>query len=69
MIERRHDFLHVMGHQHEGRGVSLSAQPIEELEEMFAGHGVETGARFVENQHRRIGHQRAPDQHALAFAL
>src|SRR2546430_2705524 len=69
MAEHRHDFLHVMRHQHKGRRASLPPETIEELKEMFARDGVEPGARLVENQHRRTRHQRATDKHTLAFAL
>src|SRR2546429_6327466 len=69
MAEHRHDFLHVMRHQHKGRRASLPAETIEELKEMFARDGIEPGARLVENQHRRTRHQRATDKHTLTFAL
>src|SRR5437879_5992578 len=69
MAEHRHDFLHVMRHQHNGRRASLPAETIEELKEMVARDRIEPGARLVENQHRRTRHQRATDKHTLAFAL
>jgi hypothetical protein len=36
---------------------------------MFARDRVESGARFVENEHARRGHQSARNEHALALAL
>ncbi len=69
MGEDGHDFLDVMGDEDEGGGVGALAEALEELEEMFAGGGVEAGAGFIENQQSWPGHERAANEHALAFAL
>ena len=63
------DLLDVMGDQDERRGAGLGGEASEELEEMFAGDGVESGAGFIEDQESGIGHQGAADEDALAFAL
>ena len=63
------DFLDVMGDEHERRGARLGGETSEELEEMFAGDGIESGAGFVEDQESGIGHQGAADEDPLAFAL
>src|SRR5439155_23487039 len=39
------------------------------MQEMFACGWVEPGARFVQDQHFRFGHERAANQHALPFTL
>jgi len=67
--EDGHDFLDVMGDEDEGGGAGSLAEALEELEEMFAGGGVEAGAGFVENQQAGPGHERASNEDALAFAL
>ena len=69
MAEHRHDFLHVMRHQRERRRFLPATEPIEVLQEMLAGDRVETRAGFVENEDPWLGHQRAADDHALAFTL
>ena len=42
MGDDRHDFLGVMRHQYQGGGIPASAEPLEKLEEMFAGNRVES---------------------------
>ena len=39
-----------MGDEDEGRGVGLAGEAVEELEEVFAGNGIEAGAGFVEDE-------------------
>src|SRR5260221_8660400 len=67
--EEGHDFRDVMGDEDEGGRVRPAAEALEELEKMLARGGVEAGAGFVENQEARPGHERAANEHALAFAL
>ena len=59
----------MMGDQHKRRRIFLLAQALDELEEMFAGRRVQTGAGFIQNQQTRMRHERTADEHALAFAL
>ena len=69
MRKHRHDFLDVMRHENQRRRIFIRAEPLEELQKMFARRRVQPGARLVQNQHARPGHQRAANQHALPFAL
>src|SRR2546425_4374595 len=69
VTEYRHDFLHVVRHQCERGRLFSATEAIEELQEMLAGNRVESRAGFVENQYLWIGHQRAADDHTLAFTL
>jgi hypothetical protein len=62
------DFLHMMGDQDEG-GVGVPSELGEELQELFAGHRIEPGAGFVEDEEIGLGHEGAGDEDALAFAL
>ena len=48
--EGRHNFFNMMGDEDEGRGVGLAGEAVEELEEVFAGNGIEAGAGFVEDE-------------------
>ncbi len=41
----------------------------EELQEIFAGDGIEAGARLVENEQARARHESAGDEDALTLAL
>ena len=50
-------------------GAPCRAEALEEGEEVLAGDGVEAGARLVEDEQARPGHERAADEHALALAL
>ena len=68
MSEDRHDLLHVMRHENEG-GTRTTAELLDEGEETFAGHRVETGAGFVQDEQVGSGHEGAGDEDALAFAL
>ena len=58
-----------MGDEDEGRGAGLAGEAVEELEEVFAGNGIEAGAGFVEDEQLGFCHQGAADENALAFAL
>ena len=69
MGEGRHNFFDVMSDEDESRGVGLAGKPVEKLKEFFAGNGIETGARFVEDEQLRFCHQCAADEDTLAFAL
>jgi hypothetical protein len=67
--EERHDFLHVMRYQNERGCVPALGERGQECEEVFARDGVETRGGFIQEEHPQTGHQRAPDEHPLAFAL
>ena len=69
MGEDGHDFIHMVGDEDQGGRIPAGAQALEEGEEMFARHGIESGAGFVENEQAGFGHERAADQDALAFPL
>ncbi len=69
MREGGHNFFDVMGDEDEGGSIGLAAEAVEELEKLFAGNGVEAGARFVEDEEFRIGHQGAANENALSFTL
>ena len=45
------------------------AQSLQELQKMLPGGRVQTGARFVQDEHLGSSHQRAANQDALLFAL
>src|SRR5258708_2104575 len=64
-----HNLLHMMRDQHERGSVLLAAKALEELQEMLARGGIESGARLIEDEQPWFGHERAADEHALAFAL
>lgn len=68
MTEGRHDLLHMMGDEEQGRA-RLATELGDQREESLAGYGIQSGARFVQNQDIGLSHQRSRDQHALAFAL
>lgn len=59
MRERRHDFLDVVGHQHQRGRISLARERVDELQKFLTRHGIETGARFVEDEQAGTGHERA----------
>lgn len=61
MCEHGHDFLDVVCDQHDGRATGVAGEAFEELEEMFAGDRIEAGARLVEDQQARAGHERPGD--------
>ena len=56
-----HVFLDVVGHENEGGRAGARAEPLEEGEEMFAGHRIESGAGFIENEQARFRHEGAAD--------
>eukprot|EP01031_Cornospumella_fuschlensis_P007159 gene7159-8879_t len=58
-----------MGHEHEGGRAALTGEFFEEAEEFFARHGIEAGARFVEDEQAGAGHEGSGDEDALAFPL
>ena len=65
--EAGRDLLEVMGHQHDGGGRGRG--PSREVgEELLAAADVEAGGGLVEQDEPGIAHQRAGEQHALAFA-
>ena len=68
MRERRRDLLDVVGHEHNGRGRRVDGQCIEVRNELLAAGEVERCRRLVEQDHCRVGEQRAGQEHALAFA-
>ena len=47
---------------------ALAHQLAQRLEQALAGLGVEAGRGLVEDQHRRVGEQRAGDRDPLALA-
>ncbi len=67
--EGRHDLLEVMGYEHQRRRAGPPRESIEEMQEMLARHGIESGARLVEDQQPRPGHERAAHEDALALPL
>src|ERR1700679_2871735 len=69
MRKYRHDFINMMRDEDECWSSLAAAEFLEELQEVFAGDGIEPGARFVEYQQRRSCHQGASDEHALALSL
>src|SRR5208282_4312378 len=58
-----------MSNEHHRRCAADSGEAAEELQEMLARDGVESGAGLVEDHEARRRHQRASDQHALALPL
>ena len=58
-----------MRDEDERGGVFLAREPIEKTQKIFASDGIEAGARLVENQKARAGHEGARDEDALTFAL
>jgi len=58
-----------MSHKHERRAARMARELFEKLQKLFAGDGVEAGARLVENEQTRLRHQCAGNQHALSFSL
>jgi len=73
MRNRVDDFLDVMRDEKQRRRIFPRdlprREPLHEAEEMLARDGIETGARFVEDEHGGLCHERAGDEDALAFAL
>lgn len=67
--ETRQNFFDVVGDEDERGGVFLARESIEKTQKFFARDGIEAGARFVENHQARAGHERAGDEHPLAFTL
>ena len=67
--EARGDFLDVVRDEHEGGAARLAGEGFDELQKLFAGDGVEAGARLVEDEQLRFRHEGAGDEDALAFAL
>ena len=67
--EEGDDFLDMVGDEDEGGGVALFREEAEEVEKVFAGDGVESGARFIEEEEAQTGHEGTADEDALAFAL
>src|SRR5271156_3807572 len=58
-----------MSDEYHRRRAADSGEAAEELQEVLARDGVESGAGLVEDHEARRRHQRASDQHALALAL
>ena len=48
MREYRHNLLYVMSNKHDSRRVSLAAQPVEKLEEVFACDWIKPGATVID---------------------
>ena len=59
----------MMCDEHEGGRIFAAAKPLQELKEMLARRRVQPGARLVQDQQRRAGHQGAANQQALPLAL
>jgi hypothetical protein len=72
MTDSSYNLFDMMCYQHQGRcvpGPLLAAgQPVDKAKEIFTGDGVESRARFIENQQPGAGHQSAADEHARPFA-
>src|SRR5256885_1220276 len=58
-----------MACQYQRRRLGVAAEAFEELEEVFSCDRVKTGARLVEDEDGRAGHQGAADEYPLPFAL
>ena len=69
MRENRGDFFDMMGDEDQSGSGWIGAEALEEKEEFFAGHRIESCAGFVEDEELGFGHERASDEDALAFAL
>ena len=65
----RRDLLDVVGDQHLRRRVVVPREVRQAGDEVLAAAEVEAGARLVEQQQLRVGHQRAGDLGPLALAL
>ena len=59
----------MMSDEHESGRMRAAPQALQELKEMVPRSGVQTRARFIQNQHRRFAHQGASNKHALPFAM
>src|SRR5438874_13245649 len=51
------------------RRTAPGAEPLNEIKKVLAGHRIEAGARFVEDEQAWFCHERTADEHTLAFAL
>src|SRR5690625_146648 len=69
MGDSRNNFLHMMGHEYQGRRVRRFRHLLKKVEKLLAGDRIESCARFVENKKRRISHQGAGNQNSLPFSL
>ena len=69
MRDLRDNLLHMMRDEDQRRPALLGGEPSEGPKETFAGDGIKSGARFVEDQHPGIRHEGAGDEHLLALAL
>ena len=65
----RWDFLNVVRYENEPGTAPFYGQFLNEIEKQLPGHGVETGAGFIENEQRGIRHQGTADKDPLALAL
>ena len=63
------DFLHVVGDQYQPWGCGFAGQGVHKREESFPGHGIQTGAGFVQDEQLGIGDESSGDEDALPFAL
>ena len=55
MTKNGHDFLDVMSGENDRGTRAASTEAIEEMEKVFAGRGVQTGAGFVQDEQRGFG--------------
>ena len=69
VAEPRRDLLHVMGHQHQRRGVRVLGQPGQPPHQLLPAAQIEPGRRLVEQQQFGVGHQRPGDLDPLALTL
>jgi hypothetical protein len=61
-------FVEMMGHQHESRCRWIVDDLGQGPDKLFAATQIEPGARFVEQHHAGVVHQRSGQQHALLLA-
>ena len=66
--ERGGNLLDVVGHHHDGRRTRIGRHRTQQRHQLFASAEVESGGRLVEQPERRVAHQRAGQQHALALS-